>query len=440
MSPEFITIVIFLSFFALGQSGHLDRRLAMVTGACVMMFMGWALDFYLFAAVLQSIWYETLALIFGMSMISATLARAGLFDRWADKLTEYTGGDAWSITVLMVLVTYATSLFINNLSAMVVLIPVTLTLCQRLKINPLPVIIVEVIASNLGGASTMMGDFPNMIITSAGDLHFLDFTGSMMPLCLVLLAVLLGFLSWKNGKRELFSDSSNHAGHKVKLNTDGSSELDPYLYRLGISVLALTIAGFLLAEVVGIRPGGVALAAGLFLLVSGNFDRDEFLRVGGLGDMSYFLGLFIMVGGLSAAGVLEGVVEFISTVSSDSDTVALLALMWIAYLMTPFLNAGPATALFIPVAISVNAWIPGDVVWWALSLGILAGSSAALTGATSGPVAVTIMENFQGQQREQKDKSHINTELNFQSYLQWGLPISLLFLTISSLYIVVIAN
>lgn len=439
-----LSIALFACFFTLGQIGLLDRRIAMLLGALVFTITGAVVGFYPPELVMESVWYETLALIFGMSIISATLAKSGLFEIFAQQIAGYVRGQGWPIVVLLSLVTYTASLFINNLATMVVILPITITLCQRMALNPVPVLIAEIIASNLGGASTMMGDFPNMIITAAGDLHFSDFISGMMAPCLILLGVMLIYLQRRDllAQGTLFASAGISNNRTAGLSTDSDShtlKVDHYLSRLGLGTLFVVLVGFLLVESTNIRPAVVAMLAGIFLLIFGRFSWRQIFAVGGLGDVLFFLGLFVMVGGLKAAGVLEHISWLIADIGSDSQLLELLALMWIAWAITPFLNAGPATAFFIPVAQEINIWIPGDVVWWALSLGILAGSSAALTGATSGPIAVSFLEKHRQSLTKNNRKTGSQLKLDFKEYLNFGLPISLLFLGFSSLYIAIIA-
>jgi len=298
-------------------------------------------------------------------------------------------------------------------------------------------VIAQIIASNLGGASTMIGDFPNMIISSAGKLHFLDFIGGMMPACLVLLAVMFAFFQWR---RDEIRFAGPVAG-VMEASRRAPIRVDRRLARIGLTILGAALAGFMVTEVIGVRPGWIALTAGLAALVLGGFERDDLVSACGARDILFFFGLFIMVGGLAAAGVLDGFVWLIDHASGGHGLLRLLMLMWVAAVSTIFLNAGPATAFFVPVAASLHGSLPvADVAWWALSLGVLAGSSAALTGATAGAVASSHLERFMKSHPEMGAVIPAGGELDFRGYLRWGLPIMFLFLGLSSLYITVMAG
>jgi Na+/H+ antiporter NhaD/arsenite permease-like protein len=440
-----LAILLFATVFWLMFIGEHDRRLLVLSGAALFIVFGALLDFYTLEMAWQSVYFETLALIFGLTLISSTLAKSGYFQVLAERVAIYSRGDGWLILVLFSLITYFFSLFVNNLAAMVVILPVTLNLCKVSKINPVPVVIAEIIASNLGGASTMIGDFPNMIISAAGGLHFLDFIGGMMVPTLILLAVMLLF--FLSRREEGFTRQLTSGGGMARAvasisRSDLLAEVrvDRGLLRLGSTLLFVTLGGFLLAELLAVRPGIVALLAGLILLAMAGFRRSELFVVTGGGDILFFLGLFVMVGGLQAAGVLDSISWLINTVSGGQPMLELLALLWIAGMVTPFMNAGPATAFFIPVAEELSGFIPGDAVWWALSLGVLAGSSASLTGATAGSIAASQMDAHTKRHPEVLQQIPQGRRLDFREYNRWGRPIMGLFLGISSLYIVLISS
>ncbi len=447
MAVSVVTLAVFAGVFGLVYNNSIDRRVAMIAGALIILFLGTVFNFYSLHMAFDSIYIETLALIFGMSLISDTLSRSGFFTMIAARTAVYSRGNAWLLLVLFSLITYALSLFVNNLAAIVVILPITLNLCRTAKINPVPIIIAEIISSNLGGASTMVGDFPNMIISSAADLHFLDFIGGMMVPCLVLLAAMLLFFDRRRGKLigDIIKKPGAARGSKKKIDKMFSGRKAPgikdfYLFQTGMAVLVLVVIGFLASEYFDVRPGYIALAAGLILLVIGGLEKEEVFDACGAGDILFFTGLFVMVGGLNAAGVLNGMAWLIEKIGNGNGTFELLALMWIAGIVTVFLNAGPSTAFFIPVAAQMSFYIPGKTVWWALSLGVLAGSSAALTGATAGSIASSQLEKALEKYPEMAKYIPSGRGLDFKEFLRWGIPIMVIFLLLSSVYIVLVVE
>jgi Na+/H+ antiporter NhaD/arsenite permease-like protein len=460
-----VTTAVFIAVFGGIYFEAVDRRVAVLLGAMTILGYGLMSGFFSIEMAIESVYFETLTLIFGMSAISAVLARSGLFSLIATRTANQAVGNTWWVLLVFVLITYGLSLIVNNLAAMVVILPVTLSVCRQMWINPVPLLIAEIIASNLGGASTMVGDFPNMIISSAGNLHFLDFISGMMVPCLVLLAAMLMFFQWR--RQELHSGMEGHASSGTGRGSRLSEpEVDPHLMRVGLFVLGVALVGFLVSDFIGLRPGWVAVICGVVVLLvafadgkkqpmeidwvqettsgkpnaKSDWNEKDWLVACGGQDILFFSCLFIMVGGLVAAGALDGVVWLIDTISDGQDVPMMLALMWVAAFLTIFLNAGATTAFFVPVASGMEASISDATVWWALSLGVLAGSSAALTGATAGPLAATHLDRFIKVNPGMQELIPSGGRLDFKGYLYWGLPVMGIFLVLSSFYIIAVAR
>ena len=436
MAMAAVAFVLFVAVFLLVQMEWLDRGLAMLGGAMLFLLLGQLFHFYRLDQAMDAVYFDSLALLFGMSLISNCLSRSGLFHRLALNTVLYARGNLLLILVLLVMVTYTASLVFNNLSVMVILMPVTLVVCQALARDPALLVTAELVASNLGGASTLVGDFPNMIIGAVARLHFDDFIGGMMVPCLVLLATLLLFMQKRLGVWHTAAFDPDAVRQLLIGMAPRRGALDPYLVRVGGWVFVLTLAGFFVAQPLGIRPAVISFVAGLVVLGLGRSDPQEWFRAASGSDVLFFLGLFVMVGGLQATGVLEGLHQMVLTLGGGNHTLSLLILMWLACLVTPLFNAGPATALLVPVAKAVYGEIPDSAVWWALSLGVLAGSSASLSGATAGPLVASFMANHV----RQVGPGSGMAVLDFRRYLQWGLPVAALFLGISSVYIIMIAQ
>lgn len=437
-----IAVAIFAGVFTLIFRGVVERKTAVLAGAGVMLLFGLGSGIYSLSQAVDAIYFETLALIFGMSLVSALLAQSGVFAVVAKRMAAHSMGNGWWVLVIFSLGTYGLSLLVNNLSAMVVILPVTLAICYQIRINPIPVLIAEVVASNLGGASTMIGDFPNMIIASAGQLHFVDFISGMMVPCLILLAAMFAYFQWRREDMDLDGGRPTSGADAVVALREAVREQawEPYLLKVGLALLAAALVGFLVAERFGLSPAWIALWTGFLALSLGRFDRDALFSACGGSDILFFAGLFVMVGGLAAAGVLQGFEWFIYSVSGGYEMLQLIVLMWLAAVAAIFLNAGAATAFMVPVASEIYLTIGDPVVWWALSLGILAGSCASLTGATAGSVAASHLERFVVEHPGMRAAMAGNATLDFKGYLRWGLPIMFLFLGLSTVYVMIVAH
>jgi Na+/H+ antiporter NhaD/arsenite permease-like protein len=362
--------------------------------------------------------------------------------------------------------------------------PMVLSLSKYLDCNPKPFLISMIIASNLGGASTMIGDFPNMLIGTETGLPFYQFTSYMLPVCLLELLVLLVYL------RIAQSSIVKTAAPLHSLTADGYPSFEPpdedfpeladragsnnsFLYtikqslpraiksrdalRRGLIILAIVIAGFLTSDFMNWSPAVIALAGGIIALAFGGCEPFSLLQKVSVKDILFFSGLFVLVGAAEASGALSYISGAIVGLSFGNTLVLCLLLMWAGAFVTCFLNAGPTTALFLPIVLSFKSAAPHSLYWWSLSLGVCAGSSGTLVGATAGSVTATMIDKFIKKQDEFTDdasdevlggdSSNSNstdedryglTELTFKEYASLGLPIMVIFLLISSVYITVI--
>ncbi len=432
-----LSVGLFALVFLLVETEKVDRNYATVSGAALMLLLGGLFGFYTPREALHAIYFDTLALIFGMSLIVHLLIRSGLFKILARRVAGYSRGNAQLVLVLLILISYGLSLVVGNLATMVILLPLTLALCGAVGLVPVPVVIAELIASNLGGASTLIGDFPNMVIGAAGHLHFDDFIGGMMVPCLWMLAMLLVYCSARMVRIEAIEPlESAESVKSVEFLYMETPTLDRSLARMGLGILGVTLLALVFAQPLGLQPSTIAFVAGVLVLTWGRVPQESLLKAMSGSDVLFFAALFIMVGGLQATGVLAGIHGVIVTLGGGGATPSLIVLMWIGALLTPFLNSGPTTVLLVPVASVLAQEFPGSPVWWALALGILAGSSATLTGATAGPVVASQMVH----QREAHRRTHSpGWVLDSGRYRKVGIPITLFFLLFSTLYLAVVS-
>ena len=434
-----LTILVFVVVFAVLYRGAENGHVVVLVGAALVMAVGELAGDYSLKMALDSIYFETLALIFGMSAISSLLARSGVFAVLAADTARHSQGSAVWVLVMMSLVTYGIALITNNLATMAVVLPVTLSVCYRMGLNPVPVIIAEIIAANLGGASTMIGDFANMILASAGRLHFNDFIGGMMVPCLVLLAVTLVFFEARLRQHWL---PQAEASHPDSSETGDllAPKADATLLRSGLVIFGLMVAALVFAGKIDLRPGWVALAGGLVALLLGRFRNDEIFFACGGNDLLFFLGLFVLVGALNAAGVLDWMVDWLESSTVGHASWRAVLLLWMAAGLTLFVGGGTTAAVFAPVAATLQIDGYGDASWWALALGIMAGSSGALAGSTAGTLVVNQYAWFVKQHPGILATIPAGGDFSHREYMRWGMPLMGIFLGLSTLYVVALAS
>ncbi|MHC4123673.1 MAG: SLC13 family permease, partial [Planctomycetota bacterium] len=486
-----LVVLIFSLMYYFVYKNVFDRVVLFVLGAIVAAVTGHHLGFYeqeqMASTLLGKL--DVLLFIAGMQLITGVLDEAGALEYLSKKITLATGGNAWRIMWLFCLVTYGFSLFVNNLTTIMLTAPMVLSLSKYLDCNPKPFLISMIIASNLGGASTMIGDFPNMLIGTETGLPFYQFTSYMLPICLFELFILLAFLRifrpclFKADTEALqpLTIDSNPAFEPIdedypELNDrpDNSKSMNSLFNTIqnslprtirsketlirGLIILGAVIAGFMISDVMNWSPAIVALVGGIMAMAFGRCDPFKLLQKVSIKDILFFSGLFILVGAAEASGALGYISGAIVGLSFGNTLILCMVLMWAGAFVTCFLNAGPTTALFLPIVLSFKSAAPHSLYWWSLSLGVCAGSSGTLVGATAGSITSSMIDRFIKERNKStagsaetqealgnssnfydSDKDCQNlTKLTFAEYASLGLPVMLIFLLISSTYITIL--
>jgi Na+/H+ antiporter NhaD/arsenite permease-like protein len=481
-----LVVLVFSLMYYFVYRNIFDRVVLFVLGAIVIAIAGHNLGFYdqgrIASALLSKI--DVLCFLVGMHLITGVLEDAGALEYLAKKMTLATGGDKWRIMSFFCVVTYGFSLMVNNLTTIMLVAPMVLRLSKYLNCDPKPFLVSMIIASNLGGASTMVGDFPNMLISTEAGLSFYQFAIYMLPICLLELFLLLIYLrivqpslskreangkdssaaaaplqsakpneyedceAWDTDSPELAAGgdslgSDSRFFHAIRESLPRAITNRKALKR-GLIILAGVIVGFLFSDSLNCSPAIIALAGGIIALAFGACDPWSLLQKVSIRDILFFSGLFVLVGAAEAAGALNYLSETIVRLSFGNILALSLLLMWAGAFVTCFLNAGPTTALFLPVVLSFKSAAPHNLYWWALSLGVCAGSSGTLAGATAGSVTATMIDRFVAKEEGGSMLSPRSaegggyTKLTFQEYGAVGIPVMLIFLLISSIYIAVI--
>ncbi|MFC1596758.1 SLC13 family permease [Planctomycetota bacterium] len=413
-------ILVFLGTFTALALNAIHRLTAVVIGAALCLLLGTLLRSYFPSDAFLHLWgkVDVLILLAGISIVTGLLQESGLFGRLAAQMVHVSGGSPWKVMALFCLLTFGLSMFINNLATILVLIPISLRVAKAMEMDPIPLVLGEIIASNLGGASTMVGDFPNMLIATETGLAFHEFLLHLAPVCLLQFVILILFLSPK------FSDRQMESSRRVDLLRQLRSESwDRSMASRGLMILGLIITGFMICGWFDVPVAFVAGSGAILALLFGQVPWRKLIGRMCLDDIFFFACLFLMVGAVNATGLLDTLGLEIDDLWRRSPVWGGIALAWGAALLTCILNAGPTTALLVHVLLAgLGGFTPGESMWWALSLGVCAGSSATLTGATAGPVTAGILE-----------KAGFN--LTYRRFADTGIPLMFVFLLISSAYL-----
>lgn len=362
-------------------------------------------------------------LIVALEVFSLRISDLGIIDFATRKFLRAFKSPVW-IQISLIGITYGLSLLMNNLATIVIVVPLALTISTMLGFKTKPFLVMIIIASNLGGASTLIGDFPNITISRYANADFLDFFINLgLPILLFLLPACIAIYYYFHAKKEtqkIFL--STHKRFKLELIKGLYDKMSASPNKKDSIVVGSLFIGMLLCFI--FWHFDPALIAGLFFAVLLLFvdNGEKLLRRVDLSILFLFIALFTIAGAVQSTGIFDYFENYLLR-NSSSPLVPALFLLWTSAVATSFLSAGPTTALFVPFAMSLGALIPDSLNWWALSLGVLAGSSFTIIGSTAGPVTMLFFEKS------------VKGRFSFWDFSMWGIPIGLSFLAISSLYI-----
>jgi Na+/H+ antiporter NhaD/arsenite permease-like protein len=370
---------------------------------------------------IDAIDWRTLGLLTGMMILVGLTERTGIFTYVALRVAQLSGGSPLRLVFLLAGVTGLLSAFLDNLTAILLIVPITLLLADVLGISALPLVLIEVIASNIGGTATLIGDPPNIMIGShVAELTFVDFIVNLAPVALVTLALVATLLYLFF--RSQLAISPACAAEISRLDPARDVRESRYVKR-SVAVLVGTIVAFFFHATLHLEPAVVALAgATILLLVAGDDVEDALERVE-WSTIFFFLGLFVMVGGLEERGIVAEVAEFLADVTGGSRTGEALAILWGSAGGSALVDNIPFTAAMIPVVDELGEGGQfDDANWWALALGACFGGNATMIAAAANVAATGVLERS-GQ------------PISFARFLVVGVPVTVISLLVATLYL-----
>ncbi len=355
-------------------------------------------------------------------MLAAILRHTGFFQWLAIRSVKVAGGDPFRLLVVLSLVVAVLSAFLDNVTTVVLIAPVTLYIATVLKVSPVPFLISEILASNIGGSATLIGDPPNIIIGSAANLGFLEFLTNMGPIALLILIVFM-FMT-----RILFGrDLSVHAEVRDAVLALDENEVltNPRLLRISLIVIVGTIGGFLVATPLGLEPGAIALFGAAVLLLLSGLEVEEILREVEWPTLFFFVGLFMLVEAVVHVGIIDAVAAALIEVTQGDATVTTLALLWISGIASAIVDNIPYTATMVPVVRQLGeSGMAIEPLWWSLALGACLGGNATIVGASANVVVV----NMSGR---------AGHPISFVEFLKYGALVTVISLAMSMVYLYV---
>ena len=435
MSPTTITaLLIFLAAYGFIISERIHRTKIAIMGAVLLVVFHVLTQIEAFSFID----FNTIGLLTGMMLLISVIKETGVFSWVAIMIAKRTGGDGWKILLWFSTFTALSSALLDNVTTVLLIAPITILIAEMLDITPFPFLVAEILASNIGGTSTLIGDPPNILIGSAADLSFIDFLVHLGPVSIVVFAVTLFVL------RLLFRSHLAPGGPERERIISGMDETrvitDPSLLRRSLIVLGITIAGFLLHDLLGLKPATVALAGGGALLIWSGTDVEKRLKEIEWTTLFFFMGLFVLVGGLEKAGILEWLAGQVLSATSDLFLLCMF-IIWVSAIASAFLDNIPFVAAMIPLLARIgSALFPNSQgldeaayhawqiqktmpLWWSLALGACLGGNGTLIGASANVVIAGFSEKTR-------------SPLNFRNYIRYGFPLMLLSIVVSSVYVI----
>lgn len=391
MTAVWISSLIFVVCLGVIFSEKVHRTIIALVGAVVMVAAGMIFGFYTEEQAVATIDFNTLGLLLGMMMLVALLEPTGFFQFLAVWVGRVSGGRPVRLLVLLGAVTTLVSMFLDNVTTVVLIAPVTILICEILGYNPQPFLLSEALLSNTGGVATLVGDPPNILIASAAGFTFTDFLVYSLPIVLVTWVVTLGFLRWLF-RRELHAPRPEAAAAVLELDPQEAIK-DRKMVRRVLIALGLALIGFMLEEQLHVRPSFVALAAAALALVWTRPDVRAVLNRVEWDILLFFASLFILVGGMEAAGVLAMLSQAILSWGHLSPAVLGLVLLWVVAGLSAVVDNVPITIALIPVIQGLGqSGLDVGPLWWALAFGAGFGGNGTIIGSTANVIVASLSE------------------------------------------------
>ncbi|AVX20545.1 possible tyrosine transporter P-protein [Carboxydocella sporoproducens DSM 16521] len=419
MNQVWVAGIVFLLTYAVIISEKLHRTVVALLGAAVLLIMGTLSQ----ETALHHIDFNTLGLLTGMMIIVGITRHSGVFQYLAIVAARWAKGEPMAIMVALATITAVLSAFLDNVTTVLLIVPVTFSITRELKINPIPFLISQVLASNIGGTATLIGDPPNIMIGSqVKELTFNAFIWNLAPVIIIIFIVTIYLLKW------IYRKDLNVAPElKSRLMAfDPYKEIkDPLLLKKSLLVLALTIAGFATHQIFHLESATIAMAGATLLMLISKVDMEKIFHEVEWPTLFFFIGLFILVGGLVEVGIIKAMAEKSLEITEGNLTFAAMLILWVSAIASAFVDNIPFVATMIPLIKTMGQLgNMGNIepLWWALSLGACLGGNGTIIGASAN-VIVAGMAERQGY------------PMTFVGFMRIAFPLMIVSIIISSAYI-----
>jgi len=426
--PLWVSSILFVVTYAVIVSEKVNRAIVSLLGAGLMVMLGVLNQ----ETAISGIDFNTLGLLTGMMVIVTITKRSGIFQYIAVWSAKKVKAQPWGILLMLSVVTAVFSALLDNVTTVLLIVPVTLLICHELDLSPYPFLFAEIFSSNIGGTATLIGDPPNIMIGSAVNLTFNDFLFNLAPIVPLILLVTLGIIYFVWGRK---LQATDEARERIMRFREQDAITDARLLKQSLFVLFLVIGGFVMAHQLRLEPASIAMFGAAFLLLLSNLHRSPeqqsenvqqiFAKVEWI-TIFFFIGLFVAVKGIEQAGLLEMLADRALGLTGGDMTLTALTILWISAIVSAIVDNIPFVATMIPLIKSMAPTFGGAEnlmpLWWSLALGACLGGNGSLVGASANLIVAGFAER----------SGH---RIRFLPFMAAAFPLMILSIIIASFYI-----
>lgn len=418
-ATQIIALAIFVAVIAVIVSEKLHRAACALIGAVLLILIGILEP----AEALGFVDFNTIGVLIGMMMFVAVVKNSGIFEFLAVKAAKIAKGNPWKIMAYFMIITALLSAFLDNVTTVLLIGPMTFSICKTLELNPVPYLLTQIISSNVGGTATLIGDPPNIMIGSAADISFLQFCIYDGPIVVIVMAAtILGF-------KFMYKKGLSVSPEKMDLimQMDEKAEIrDKVLFIKSVVMIALVALAFILHDALGLQTSVIALSCAALMILIGRQDVEETIHDVEWPTIIFFVFLFIVVGGLEKVGLIHMLAATMMEATGTHYVILMLVLLWVSALLSAVLDNIPFVATVIPLIQQMEeAGLDVWPLWWAVSLGACFGGNGTIIGASANVVLTGIA-------------SRKGYPITFIEFLKVGMPMMLMSIVLATVYLLVL--
>ena len=415
---QILSVVVFLLVIIAIISEKIHRTVAAVAGGVLLVI----LRVLTVDQAISYIDFSTIGVLIGMMLFVAVVRNSGLFEYVAIKAAKIAKGNPWRIMLLFTILTAALSAFLDNVTTVLLVGPMAIAITGILGIDPVPFLLAQILASNIGGTATLIGDPPNIMIGSQAGLSFMDFVANTGVAVVFIMAALCLCFYFMFGRKLLVAPEKMAAVMQLDEN---KSIKDHALLVKSVVMIVLVVIGFVFHSTIGLDSCVIALASATIMMLIGKQEIEEVILGVEWSTILFFTGLFVVVGGMQQTGIITLLGNALVNVTGGNAMLLMLLILWGSALFSSVLDNIPFVATMIPLILAMQAdGMDVTALWWALSLGACLGGNGTLIGASANVVLSGISAKH-------------GHPITFARYLKVGFPMMILSVVISTAYLLI---